>query len=397
MLLRKRGDLRCTSNAKPRQRIALDACHRQTRSPRVIPLLSSLAACGGCSLSYCEYNGEHWSSPIGVTVQPTLHDIARETNTSVSTVSRVLTGGASAARIGQATRLRVIDAAHRLGYRPNLVARSLRTRRSNTVALLVSDIANPWFGQMASLIEQSLRHHGYSLMLCNSGEDAQLELEYLQLLPSKGIDGLIVVPVLRTKNALTDVLPADLPLVILDRPIPGILASVSSDQEQAATILCDTLQRVGVERIAVVCGPQHIVTHRRRNELVSARFEVIARHEGPAQRDTGRQAYIKFLQIQPDAIVCTNNFLGQGVIDALVEADNPPTIGCFDEIAMMDLLPIPIICSVQDVPLLAESCVRQLLPQLKGEGIKPEPLVLPTRAVANRHFQSLLLARTKSA
>lgn len=326
---------------------------------------------------------------------PTLHDIARETRTSVSTVSRVLAGGPGAARISQETRRRVLEVANRLGYRPNLVARSLRTHRSNTVALLVSDIANPWFGLMASLIEQSLHHHGYSLMLCNSGEDAKLEEEYLRLLPSKGIDGLIVVPVLRTKKSLTDLLPPNLPLVILDRPIPGIPSSVSSDQPQAVAILCDALQRAGVKRIAMVCGPQHVVTHRLRSELVSERFDVIARHEGPAQRDTGRQAYIKFLHIQPDAIVCTNNFLGQGVIDALAQADNPPTIGCFDEIPMMDLLPIPIICSVQDVPLMAEGCVRQLLPQLRREAVAPQPLVLPTRAVANRHFQSLLLARSE--
>ncbi len=324
---------------------------------------------------------------------PTLHDIAREANTSISTVSRVLAGGSSSARISQATRLRVLEVANRLGYRPNLVARSLRTRRSNTVALLVSDIANPWFGQMASLIEQSLRHHGYSMMLCNSGEDPGLEQEYLRLLPSKGIDGLIVVPVLRSKKGLTDILPTDLPVVILDRPIPGIAASVSSDQEQAASILCDSLAVARVKKIAVVCGPQHIVTHRRRSELVSARFEVIARHEGPAQRDTGRQAYIKFLQIEPDAIVCTNSFLGQGVIDSIVDAEDPPIIGCFDEIAMMDLLPIPIVCSVQDVPLLAESCVRQLLPMLRGEDAKPEPLVVPSRAVANRRFRMMLSSR----
>lgn len=330
-------------------------------------------------------------------MRPTLLDIARATHTSVSTVSRVLAGGASAARMSHDTQVRVLEAANRLGYRPNLVARSLRTRRSQTVALLVSDIANPWFGQMASLIEQSLHHHRYSLMLCNSGEDEELEREYLRLLPGKGIDGLIVVPVLHSRKALMELLPAGLPLVVLDRPIPGIACSVSSDQEQAAAILCDALERAGVKRVAIVCGPQRIVTHRRRCELVASRFEVIACHEGPAQRDTGRRAYIKFLHIEADAIVCTNNFLGQGVIDSLADAECPPTIGCFDEIALMDLLPVPIVCSVQDVPLLAEGCVQQLLPQLRGELTKPQPLVLPTRAVPNRRFQALLMQRRASS
>lgn len=332
-------------------------------------------------------------SHIGVAVSPTLLDIARETHTSVSTVSRVLAGGSSAARISEATRDRVMQAASRLGYRPNLVARSLRTRKSYTVALLVSDIANPWFGQLASLIEQSLHRHGYSLMLCNSGEDPDRELEYLRLLPSKGIDGLMVVPVARTKKALADVLPPNLPLVVLDRPIPGIVSSVSSDQEQSATILCDTLESAGVRRVAIVCGPQHVVTHRRRTEIVSSRFEVVGRHEGPAQKETGRQGLSKFLGLKPDAIVCTNNFLGQGVIEGIVQIENPPIIGCFDEIPMMDLLPIPIVCSAQDVPALAEGCVNQILPQLRDEAPPLEPLVLPARAITNREFQRVVGSR----
>lgn len=327
---------------------------------------------------------------MGATVPATLLDIAKETRTSVSTVSRVLAGGSTAARISTATRQRVLEAARRLGYRPNLVARSLRTRRSHTVALMVSDIANQWFGWMASLIEQSLHNHGYSVMLCNSGENPEREEEYLRLLPSKGIDGLILVPTIRNKKTLTDLIPEKLPLVILDRPVPGIQAAVWTDPDQMVSILCDALDRVGVKKIAIVCGPQHIITHRRRNEIVSSRFEVLDRYEGPAQKDTGRRAYIRFGSIQPDAIVCTNNFIGQGVIDAMAEADTSTVIGSFDEIPMMHLLPIPIICSCQDVPAMAEACVQQLLPQLRGEPAEPQTITLQARAIPNKQFETLL-------
>src|SRR5271170_5222233 len=129
----------------------------------------------------------------------TLHDIARETKTSISTVSRVLSGGPAAKKISAITAQRVRQAAERLGYRPNLIARSLRTRKTNTIALLVSDISNPFFAQIGSQIEQSLSRQGYSLMLCNSGEDAEREAEYLQLLVQKGIDGLIIVPLVTTR------------------------------------------------------------------------------------------------------------------------------------------------------------------------------------------------------
>src|SRR5687768_341777 len=150
----------------------------------------------------------------------TLQDIAKATRTSVSTVTRVLAKGAHASRISPTTRQRVVETAHRLGYRPTIVARSLRTRRSHTIALLVSDIANPFFAQIASLIEQSLHRHGYSLTLCNSGEEPQREIDYLQLLRQKAIDGMIVVPLARSKKALAQLVPSDVPLVLLDRPIP---------------------------------------------------------------------------------------------------------------------------------------------------------------------------------
>jgi len=88
-----------------------------------------------------------------------------------------------------------------------------------------------------------------------------------------------------------------------------------------------------------------------------------------------------------DAIVCTNNFLGIGVIDAIATLEKPPIIACFDEIPMMHLLPLPIACSIQDVPLLAEACVSQLMPQLDRDGSTIKPMVMPVRAITNRAFQ----------
>ncbi len=320
----------------------------------------------------------------------TLIDIARETNTSVSTVSRVLAGGSFANRISADTRSRVLRVAKQMGYRPNLLARGLRTRKTHTVALLLSDIANPFFGQIASLVEQKLHRHGYSLIVCNSGEDHDLEDEYLNLLPSKGIDGLILVPMVRAKRNLAEVLPQNLPLVVLDRPIPGIGASVASDEEQATNALCDTLERLKVKRVVLVCGPESIYTQRRRAEIVAERFEVIGRYEGPTQHETGRHAFVSSLGVDPDAVVCTNNFLAMGYLDAIESIENPPIIGVFEEIPLMNLLQIPIVCAVQDIPMLAEACVTQLLPQLNGEQKKFEPILLPARVITNRAYQEKL-------
>jgi LacI family transcriptional regulator len=318
----------------------------------------------------------------------TLNDIARETHTSVSTVSRVLAGGRVAERISAETRARVAKAADRLGYRPNLLARSLRTRKTQTVALLVSDIANPFFSQIASHVERSLHGHGYSLVLCNSGEDPRREDEYLGLLPRKGIDGLILVPLPRGRDELTGHLPKGMPLVILDRPVAGIGASVTSDQEQAAGALGEELRRAGVRRIALASGPHVIFTHQHRADAVARQFEVVARHEGPAQPETGRDAARAFAAASLDAVVCTNNFIGQGYIESIEMRERGPIVGVFDEVPMMRMLPVPIVCCVQDVARLAEACVNQLLPQLRGErtASQLEPITAPTSVVTNPAF-----------
>ena len=318
----------------------------------------------------------------------TLADIAQATTTSISTVSRVLSGGPASGRISQQMRQRVVEAAARLGYRPNLVARSLRTQRTNTVALMVSDIANPWFGRLASQIEQHLHRGGYSLMLCNSCEDGKLEREYLQLLPLKGIDGLILVPLAATRAALATAMGRMLPLVIVDRPIPGV-PSVSSDSEQSAAILCDRLTAAGVRRIGLVSGPALIVTHRQRAEAIAKRFEALCVHEGPAQPETGREAWEKARSLPIDAMVCTNNFLGQGVIEAMTDQRDFRPIACFDEIPMMHLLPMPIVCNVQDVPKLAEESVRLMIAQLAGEQVPAAHVVLPSGTVSNALFDRL--------
>ena len=324
---------------------------------------------------------------------PTLVDIARETNTSVSTVSRVLSGGAMANRISKETRQRVQEVADRLGYRPNLLARSLRTRKTYTVALLVSDISNPFFAQLGSLVERSLARHGYSLMLCNSGENLDQEAGYLRLMAAKGIDGMVVVPLADNRERITQHVPPTMPLVILDRPITGIESSVATDQEQSSGILCDALDAVGVERVALVCGPQRVVTHQKRGEIVAGRFTVLSRHDGPAQKATGREAYAKFASMLPDidAVVCTNNFLAQGVCECMPDVERPPIIGVFDEIPTMNLLRFPIVCSMQDIPALAEACVAQLLKLLEGEdeAAPVQPIVLKATIVTNPAFDRL--------
>lgn len=304
----------------------------------------------------------------------TLHDIAKAASTSISTVSRVLAGGAVARRISIETRGRVTAAAEQLGYRPNLLARSLRTRRSHTVALLVSDISNPFFGRLGVCVEQQLHRHGYSLIVCNSGEEAALERDYLRLLPQKGIDGLIMVPILSTAEELAAALRTDLPLVAVDRPIRGFGTVVATDQVKLTNVLCDQLATAGVENVALISGPRDNHNHHVRAEVIGRRFSVVARHSGAAEIPTGQQAMQKFRaagaypSASVHAIVATNNLLAVGALQAVGTSKGRqagrPIVACVDTMHLAEVLPIPFVSVRQDIDAMAEQAVARLMQQL---------------------------------
>lgn len=310
----------------------------------------------------------------------TLHDIAIAANTSISTVSRVLAGGAVARRISAETRGRVTASAEQLGYRPNLLARSLRTRRSHTVALLVSDISNPFFGRLGVCVEQQLHKHGYSLIVCNSGEDAALEKDYLRLLPQKGIDGLIMVPILSSAEELKSALRNDLPLVAVDRPIRGFGSVVATDQTKLTTALCMQLKEAGVKNVALVSGPRDNHNHRTRAEVISRLLNVVAHHAGPAEIPTGQLAMQKFraANVYPSAdlhaIVATNNLLAVGALQAVGSGKDRsagrPIVACVDTLPLAEVLPIPFVSVRQDIDAMAEQAVAELMRQLHP-GVDP--------------------------
>ncbi|MGH2525446.1 MAG: LacI family DNA-binding transcriptional regulator, partial [Actinomycetota bacterium] len=121
----------------------------------------------------------------------TVSDVAAKAGVSVSTAARVLSGRGYAA---DDTRRLVMEAARDLGYVPNQIARSLRTRRTNLIGLLIGDVENSFYSSIAKNVESVTKEAGYHVVLCNSDDDAESEREHLTLLESMRVDGLIVTP-----------------------------------------------------------------------------------------------------------------------------------------------------------------------------------------------------------
>ncbi|MFE4539086.1 LacI family DNA-binding transcriptional regulator [Streptomyces scopuliridis] len=188
----------------------------------------------------------------------TIKDVAVRAGVSLGTASRVLSGSS---QTSAASRSRVLAAAAELGYIANGPARSLRRSRTDVLGLLVSDIRNPFFSELAHAAEQEARHHGYTVLLANANEDAEQADAYLRTFASQRIDGLLFSPQGTVSPQLAATLTSGLPLVFLNRSIEGVDAPLyGTDNAQGVGQVLAWLQRRGHHDVAFIGGPDTVST-----------------------------------------------------------------------------------------------------------------------------------------
>ena len=152
----------------------------------------------------------------------TIRDVARRARVSTTTVSHVING---TRRVDAATAARVEAAIAELGYRPNALARSMRRGRTHTVGVVVPDIANPFFGDLARWLEDALFEAGYSAIICNSDGDPRKEARYLDVLLAKQVDGLLLIAASQPSERLRDLVESGPPTIVVDRELDDLPVS----------------------------------------------------------------------------------------------------------------------------------------------------------------------------
>ena len=194
----------------------------------------------------------------------TLAAISERTGYSVSTISRVLSGNAEKYRISQSAVERVTREARHCGYRPNLVAQSLRTRQSQTVGLVVPGIDNPFFATLSSIVIAQLDARGYHTLLADSRESEQEERAALEMFQDRGVDGIIAVPVASSPEFHEEV-GQNVPLVLIDRYFPKTsLSYVCTDNYAGAYMATKYLVDKGYKRILAIQGVPASMPNRER-------------------------------------------------------------------------------------------------------------------------------------
>ncbi|MDR0346294.1 MAG: LacI family transcriptional regulator [Nocardiopsaceae bacterium] len=190
----------------------------------------------------------------------TLRDVAARAGVHPATASRAL-NPETRLLVREDTARRVLDAAQTLGYRPNPVARSLRTRRSNTVGVLIPDLTNPLFPPIVRGIEDRLAAAGYVALIGNTDGDDERERIVFEQMRARHVDGFVLATVHLSSALLAEAGRAELPVVLVNRLAEDhSMPSVSADNERGMRLAVDHLADMGHRRIAHIAGPQDVST-----------------------------------------------------------------------------------------------------------------------------------------
>lgn len=257
----------------------------------------------------------------------TIKDVARLAGVSPMTVSRVLNSSGYAS---QEARARVERAVAELGFVPNVLARQLRLKRTRTLALVISDITNPFFTTIARGVEDVAAAHDFAVMFCNTDESEAEEIAYLRMLIQRQIDGVLLVPASDSGKSLRLLRAHRVPVVVLDRRVSAPrVDQVRSDSEAGAHQLIRHLIELGHRRIAMLAGHPNISTAvdraaGYRRALAEHGIELDERlilYEGFGVAAGYRMARkVLHLPSRPTALFAANNFIAFGAIRALREA-----------------------------------------------------------------------------
>jgi len=323
----------------------------------------------------------------------TISDVAREAGVSLMTVSRVINGKAE---ISPSTRQHVLDVIERLGYRPSGIARGLATQRTGTIGLVVPDIANPFFSDVARGAEDRARAAGYHVFVCNADESPQRELSVLESLEEKRVDGLVLCSSRLQDDALRAALEHHPAAVLVNRRLAeGQVGTVMLADDTGAQSAVEHLLQSGHTAVGFLAGPLNSYSSRQRVIGYGTAFEAAGISHNrdwvrPCSYEVkgGRETARALLADHPEltALFCYNDLVAVGALQACAELGRQVpgdlAIVGFDDIPMAAVVtPALTTCRVPRYEL-GDQALKLLLDRINGCAEDCEEIVLyPTLVV----------------
>jgi LacI family transcriptional regulator len=330
-----------------------------------------------------------------------ISEVAERAGVSAMTVSRVLN---NSGYVRAATRQRVELAIAELGYVPNALARQLRSKRTKMLALVLSDISNPFFTTIARGVEDAASARGFAVMFCNTDESDEEESRYLRLLVERQVDGVLLVPAQNAAASLRLLRTHSIPVVVLDRRAARRVDNVRCDSEEGAYALARHLIGLGHRRIAVLTGRRAISTSADRvagvrRALAEAGIALdgsLVRYGGFNFGDKnvadGRlmaQEVLAATDDPPTAIFAANNFIAFGAVRALrdlgLKIPDDISVVAFDDLPVEWVDEPFLTVAAQPAYDIGRRAADLIIDRLEGErNASGESVVLPFEVIVRR-------------
>ncbi|MBE1501470.1 LacI family transcriptional regulator [Amycolatopsis lexingtonensis] len=310
----------------------------------------------------------------------TISDVAALAGVSTATVSRALNGRST---VDPVLAERVARAVEQLGYTPNGLARSLRRRETAVLALIISDVENPFFTAIARGAEDTAQAAGFSVMLCNSDENTAKERRYVEVAAQERLAGVILSPT-RPDSDVEPLHTHRTPIVTVDRRLASDCDAVLVNSRESAAGAVRHLAAQGYRRIGCVAGPPGVTTADARLDgyrdgLRAARREYPADlvHRCEFREAGGREAAIRLLTAPdpPDALLVSGSPMTVGVLQVLAElglrAGRDVGIVSFDEVPWATLVTPTLTVVAQPAYAMGQRAARLLLARIADGGPRP--------------------------
>jgi LacI family transcriptional regulator len=319
----------------------------------------------------------------------TIKDVARRAGVAPITASRVINNSGYAS---EDVRRRVLQAAETLGYTPNALARSLRSNQTRTLALVLTDVTNPFWTTVARGVEDTASEAGFNVILCNTDESEIKQEAYIETLVQKRVDGMLLVPAGSHPQPITYLRQHGVPVVVLDRCLPGLqVDSVRSDSLGGAYELTRLLLSLGHRQIAVISGPHGVSTA---EDRVAGYRQALAEagvtpldawiRYGTFTIESGQQMMGEILSLpeRPTALFACNNFLAIGALQALRQAGlnvpNDISVAGFDDLPAAMVVDPFLTAAAQPAYEMGQRATLLLLDRLgKEKPTSHQEIILP--------------------
>jgi LacI family transcriptional regulator len=336
----------------------------------------------------------------------TIKDVAKRAGVSPMTVSRVINGND---RVSPASRRSVEQAISELGYVPSRLARGLSRQRTGTLALIVPDVANPFFTLIVRAAEDVARRAGYRIILCDTRGDLTIEREVLEEMIAHRVEGIVIAPVSdRSRSHLLRFAKFGVPFVLVDRTVPGIdVDTILGDSVGGAEQLVEHLIGLGHRRIGFIVESDEVSTARDRRRGYESALqaagiplnpELVAKATVDPQGGFNGMQRLLELDDPPTAVFTVSNLVALGAIEAVREAGlqvpDDVALVCFDDIEYASRLNPFLTVMEQPAEAFGTMGTQLLIDRIEGRGSeRPRMVVLPAAFVIRKSCGASIGAR----